>query len=200
MISKSMVNPSVLKSTFENGISKLTLPPLLQAHRSEIIYQIKRELTIGLINGDRQDVMINKIAEKVGFSHKKAANVVRTESHRNVESGFYDSAFNINGGLVGSGYIMVTTWRTMKDERVRPQQRYRTKKGWKTRYSKNGADHMKMEGVAIKMGDKFKLEPTVETVAPSLSGVARHDCNERCFLEYDIMTEEEFEALPNKQK
>ena len=43
----------------------------------------------------------------------------------------------------------------MNDERVRPQQRRKTKKGWKTSYSKNGANHMKMEGVTVAVGEQF---------------------------------------------
>lgn len=194
-LSTIKANPRIIKRMYENGITKLTLPPLLERQRADIIYQIKQELTIGMINGDRQDVVARKISERLDFTMKKANNIVRTETHRNIETGMYDSAVSINEGLQGSDLVLVKIWRTMKDERVRPQQRRKTKKGWKTTRSKNGADHMKMEGVAVLADEDFKLEPDVKAKCPSQSGVARHDCNCRCFVEYKVMKRAEYEKM-----
>lgn len=205
MMSDTVVRPEVLEQAVNNNISKLTLPDVLERNRHDITYQIKQVLTIGLINGDRYETMAKKVntvlcgEDGSGGYYGKAVNIVRTESHRNIETGFMDCAENISKGLDGSGYVYTGTWRTMKDEKVRPQQRRKTNKGWKTTISKNGANHIKMEGVTIKVGDKFKLEPNVFAKCPSQSGKARHDCNCRCFVEYDLMTEEEFNKLPNKQ-
>ena len=194
------VNPHVLKQAINNNISKLTLPPILERYRNETIYQIQQELNLGLINGDRYDRMAKRISERVGVSYSKAKNIARTESHRNVESGFMDCAENIQSKLEEAdiGLIYACTWRTMKDERVRPQQRRKTKKGWKTSYSKNGANHMKMEGQTVKVGDDFDLGGGVKAKAPSKSGVAAHDCNCRCFLEYNLLTAEEFKQITGK--
>ena len=186
------VNPNVLRQAVNNNIAKLTLPAVLEKHRNEVIYQIQQELNIGLMQGDRYEKMTKRISERIGVSYSKAQNIVRTESHRNVESGFMDCAEHIQEGLDGSELIYAATWRTMKDERVRPQQRRKTKKGWKTTYSKNGANHMKMEGVTVKAGELFDLGNGVKAKAPSQSGVAAHDCQCRCFLEYNLMTVEEF--------
>lgn len=192
-VGKSLsVRPETLKRAVENNISKLTLPRVLQKHRAEIIYQIQQELNIGLINGDRYERMANRISERVGVSMSKARNIVRTESHRNIESGMMDCAENIDKKLDGSDLIYAATWKTMKDSRVRPQVMRRTKHGWKHGYSKNGANHMKMEGVTVRVGELFDLGGGVKTKAPSQSGVAAHDCNCRCFLEYNLMTVEEF--------
>ena len=194
-LSTIKANPRVIRRMYENGITKLTLPPLLERHRADIVYQIKQELTIGMINGDRQDVIAKKISERLNFSMKKANNIVRTETHRNIETGMYDSAVAVNEGLQGSDLVLVKIWRTMKDERVRPQQRRKTKKGWKTTMSKNGADHMKMEGVAVLADEDFELEPHVKAKCPSQSGEARHDCNCRCFVEYKVMKRAEYEKM-----
>lgn len=188
----SLVRPEVLKQSLNNNISKLTLPNVLEKHRQAVIYDIKQELTIGLINGDRYEKMARRLSDKLDISYKKATNIARTESHRNIESGLYDCAENIAQSLEGSGIVSVVIWRTMKDDRVRPNVRRKTKKGWKTYKSKNGADHQKMEGVTIRVGDFFEFSDGVKTKCPSKSGEARHDCNCRCFLEYDVMTEEEF--------
>ena len=191
----SLITPEILKQSVNNNVSKLTLPHVMEKHRQEIVYDIKQELTIGLVNGDRYDKMAKRLSDKLNISFGKATRIVRTESHRNIESGFFDCAENIAQKIEGSGLVSVCTWRTMKDERVRPYVRYKTKKGWKTYKSKNGADHVAMEGKTIRVGDFFVFPDGVKTKAPSKSGEARHDCNCRCFLEYDVMTEEEFNKL-----
>ena len=192
-VSKDLsVNPNVLKRAINNNISKLTLPAVMEKHRNEVIYQIQQELNIGLMQGDRYEKMAKRISERLNVSYSKAMNITRTESHRNVESGFMDCAEHIQEGLDGSDLIYAATWRTMKDERVRPQQRRKTKKGWKTTYSKNGANHIKMEGVTVKAGELFDLGGGVKAKAPSQSGVAAHDCRCRCFIEYNLLTVEEF--------
>jgi len=193
------VNPNVLKSAMNNNISKLTLPPVLQKHRAEVIYQVQQELNIGLMQGDRYETMAKRISNRLGVSESKAKNIVRTESHRNVESGFMDCAEHLQDGLDGSDLIYAATWRTMGDERVRPQQRRKGKKGkWKTTFNKSGANHMKMEGVTVKAGEFFNLGNGVKAKAPGKSGVAAHDCNCRCFLEYNLMTLAEFKAATGK--
>lgn len=193
------VNPNVLKNAVNNNISKLTLPAVLEKHRQEVIYQIQKELNIGLMQGDRYEKMAKRISERVNVSYNKAMNITRTETHRNIESGFMDCAEHIQEGLENSELIYAVTWRTMKDERVRPNQRRKTKKGWVTSKSKNGANHQKMENVTVKVGELFDLGGGIKAKAPSQTGVASHDCNCRCFLEYNLMTVEEFEKATGKK-
>ena len=129
-----------------------------------------------------------------------AMNFVRTESNRYIVSGMMDCAARIQDGVEGSNMVYTATWRTMKDERVRPQKRYKTKSGWKTA-KRNGkeADHQKMEGVTIQVGDKFDLGEGIYTKCPGMSGYAKHDCRCRCKLSYKLMTREKFDTLPQKQ-
>lgn len=196
------VRPEVLNQYVENNISKLTLPAVLEAHRAQVIYQIQRELTIGLMNGDRYETMANRISDRLGVSKGKAMNITRTETHRNVEGGFMECAEHIQQGMEGSDYIYAATWRNMGDEKVRPQRRYKTKSGWKTKIDKKAANHVVLEGQTVKVGEMFDLGvhngQRVRAKAPSMSGVAAHDCNCRCFLEYNLMTVEEF-AKATKQ-
>lgn len=199
-LSALVVRPEVMKATIANNIVKLTLPPLLEKNRKEIVYEIKQTITVGLMNGDRYETMSRNLVERLDISYRKANNIIRTETHRNIENGIMDGALETVKALEGSGLIHTATWRNMGDERVRPQQRRRTKRGWKTTYSKNGANHIKMEGVTIQVGDRFQLEPSVFAKCPSMSGTARNDCNCRCFLEYDLLTVEEWDKLPNKQE
>jgi hypothetical protein len=198
------VNPKVLKQALNNNISKLTLPAVMEKNRQELIYQIQQELNIGLMQGDRYEKMakrIQTVLEGDGLTkgaRGKSMNIVRTEMHRNVESGFMDCAEEIQGKLEGSDLIYAATWCTMEDERVRPNRVYKTKKGWKRSKSKSGANHEIMNGVTVKAGELFDLKDGNKTKAPSQSGVAAHDCNCRCFLEYNLMTIEEF-AKATKQ-
>lgn len=192
------VPPEIMKQAIENNISKLTLKPVLEKHRQEIIYQTQQVLTTGLINGDRYDQMAKRITERVNVSYNKAINIVRTESHRNIESGFLDCAERLSEKMDGNGYIYAATWRTMKDERVRPQRRQKVGGKWKTFWNNNGANHVKMEGVTVKVGELFDLGGGAKAKAPSQSGVAAHDCNCRCFLEYNLMTAEEFAKATNQ--
>lgn len=191
-------NPNVLRQSVKNNISKLTLTPVLEKHRNEITYKIQQELSIGLMQGDRYDQMARRIEEQLGFSYNRSKLIARTETHRNIETGFMDCAEHLQEGLDGSGYIYAATWRTMKDERVRPQQRRKTKHGWKFTKSKNGANHQKMEGQTVKAGELFDLGNGVKAKAPSQSGVAAHDCNCRCYVEYNLMTVEEFAKATNQ--
>lgn len=189
----TLVRPEVLKQAVNNNIEKLTLNAVMEKHRAEIIADIQQTLTVGLMNGDRYETMAKRIQERLGVSYSKASNIARTESHRNIESGFMDGAKETSKIIEKDGnLIYAATWRTMKDQRVRPQQRRRTKKGWITTISKNGANHVAMEGQTIKVGEKFKLEPSVYAECPGMSGTARNDCRCRCFLQYSLMTVAEF--------
>lgn len=199
------LRPEVIKNAVENPISGLTLPDTLEKHRQEIIYGIKQRINIGLMTGERYDTMAKNINKAVfgnagvGGLYGKSMNIVRTEVHRVQESGLADSAKDINKGLEGSGLVEVAIWRTMKDKRVRPQVRVRNARGkWKTIKSKSGADHQKMEGKAIIVGDKFEVESGVFAECPGKSGTARNDCNCRCFLEYKIVSIEEAAELAGK--
>ena len=193
------VRPEVMKQAVENNISKLTLKPLLEKNRQEIIYDIKQALTVGLMTGQRYDTMANKILEKVDFSYGKAIRVTRTETHRNVEAGFNDCAQEIAKGLEGSDIVYTKTWITMKDERVRPQVMYKTKSGWKKKISRNGANHVKMEGQIQKVEDPFIFSDGNKGMYPGdISLPASQVCNCRCTLEHKFMKREEFEEIKQK--
>ena len=192
------VQPDILNQAVNNNISKLTLSQVMEKHRAEIIYQIQQELFIGLVRGDRYEQMAKRISERVGVSQSKAMNISRTESHRNTESGFMDCAERIQEGMTGSDYIYAATWHTMDDERVRPQKRIKTAKGWKTVWSKNNANHAKMEGQTVKAGEFFDLGNGVKAKCPGQSGSAANDCQCRCFLSYNLLTVEEFAKRTNQ--
>lgn len=171
--------PEVIKRAVENPISKLTLNDRLEKHRKEIIYDIKQDISVGLMNGDRYSTMANRIKKSVEGDYKKAIRIARTETHRVREAGNHDAAVSVNDALKNStaGVQMMKTWRTMKDERVRPAK----EKGRNRKY-----DHRKMEGVSIPIDEEFTLPSGAKTMAPGQSGVAGEDINCRCYLSYGL--------------
>lgn len=182
------VTPDVIRAAVNNPISGLTLNDTLEKHRKEIIYDIKRNIGVGLSNGDRFTTMAKRISQSVDADYNKAIRIVRTEAHRVREAGFHDSATAINDTLKQgeSGYVMAKTWKTMKDERVRPNTVYKTKKGWK-KGRKSKYNHEKMDGVTIPVEEEFKLPSGAKGKAPSQTGVAGEDINCRCYLSYGLV-------------
>lgn len=198
------LKPEVMKNAVENPISGLTLPDTLEKHRKEVIYNIKQQINIGLMTGERYDTMAKNVKKAIsgndgrGGSYGKAMNIVRTEVHRVQESGMMDCAEDISPSLEGSGLIYTGTWRNMGDANVRPSYRVHTSKGWKTVIRKTKANHQKMEGQVIKVGDKFDLGNGVFAKCPGSSGTPENDCRCRCIVEYELMTVEEFAKATGK--
>lgn len=197
-----LLTADVVKRAVENPIDGLTLPDRLEKSRVDTIYEIKKNINIGLMNGDRYETMANRIRERVDISYRKAITTVRTESHRVREAGYNDSANECHRELKDHGIVMVKTWHTMKDEKVRPQRpAYKRKSGVKARkkYTAglrsmlNGPNHVRMEGQTVLQDELFDLHDGNKTVAPSQSGVAGHDINCRCYASRDIMTAAEYE-------
>lgn len=186
----SAVTPEVIKAAVNNPVSGLTLKDTLEKHRKDIIYDIKRNIGVGLSNGDRFSTMAKRIAESLDGDYKKSVRIVRTEAHRVRETGFNDAATAINDTLKQgkSGYVMAKTWRTMKDERVRPAKA----KGKARIYN-----HIKMDGVTIPQDELFKLPSGATCKAPSQTGVAGEDINCRCYLSYDLVLASELTGANN---
>uniref|UniRef100_UPI004056E100 hypothetical protein n=1 Tax=Acetatifactor sp. TaxID=1872090 RepID=UPI004056E100 len=183
----SAVTPDVIRRVVNNPVSGLTLKDTLEKYRKDIIYDIKRNIGIGLSNGDRFTTMAERISRSLDGDYKKAIKIARTEVHRVRESGLCDAATNINDALKNgqSGYVMTKTWKTMQDECVRPNRVKKTKKGWK--YSKGGKyDHVQMDGVTIPQDELFELPSGATCMCPGQTGVAGEDINCRCYLSYDL--------------
>lgn len=183
--------PEVIRAAVNNPVSGLTLKDTLEKHRKEIIYDIKKNIGVGLTNGDRFSTMAKRIAESLDGDYTKAVRIVRTEAHRVRETGFNDAATAIDETLKKgtSGYVMAKTWHTMQDERVRPQKQKRKK-----------YNHVKMDGVTIPQNELFKLPSGATCKAPSQTGVAGEDINCRCYLSYDLVLASELTKVQDGEK
>lgn len=164
-----------VKQSVQNPIWGLTLNDALEKHRNEVVYNIKKELNIGLINGDRYSTMARRMSNSLDGDYKKAIRIVRTESHRNTVAGNLEAALAIDKELQasGSGYRMFKTWLTMQDERVRPTRK-------KDRYN-----HRILNKQCIPVDEYFNSNG-VKTMAPLKSGIAGFDVNCRCELMFEI--------------
>lgn len=194
------ITPQQIKAAVNNPVAGLTLSDRLEKNRKDIIYNIKQTVGVGLMNGDRYTTMAKRVSDVLDGDYNKAIRIVRTEAHRVREEGRVDAADGVDEALQNgsSGMRMVKTWKSMKDERVRPQQRRKTSKGWVTTYSKGGANHMKMDGQVVLQDELFDLGHGVTATAPGQSGDAGNDINCRCYVSYEMMTDEEYYAKTGK--
>ena len=179
------ITPLQVKAAVKNPIDKLTLKPTLERNRKNIISSVRREIAIGLNNGDRMSTMARRIQKYVDQDYRKSILIARTEAHRVREAGFNDSATNIEDKLVehDSEYRLVKTWRTMQDGAVRHT---------------NLANHRDMDDVSVLQDEDFELTSGARAPCPGMSGIAAEDCNCRCYVERELMTDEEYFAKTGK--
>ncbi len=187
------ITPEQIMKVVKNPIMEVAL----EKNHRDIVYDIKQAVAVGLMNGDRYATVARKISvalDKENGPYKNAMRIARTEAHRVREAGNMDAARSVDKEMQGTstGLRMVKTWRTMKDERVRPQSRRRSKKGGWTSKMGKGPNHMKLEGQTVLADEPFDLLDGNKADAPGQSGVAGHDINCRCYVSYDMMTDAEF--------
>lgn len=188
------ITPQQIKAVVQNPIHGLTLNDRLEKKRKDIIYNIKQTVGVGLMNGDRYTTMARRIAESLDGDYKKAIRIARTETHRVREAGNIDAAVAVDQELQNgtSEMRMVKIWKSMKDERVRPQQRRKTKKGWVTKMGKSPPNHMVMDGQTVLANELFDLGGGVKAMAPGQSGNAADDINCRCYVSYEMMDDDTY--------
>lgn len=184
------ITPEQIRKVVDNPIMEAAL----EKNHKAIIYDIKQAVAVGLMNGDRYTTMAQRISEKVDGEFYRSVRIARTETHRVREAGNHDAALEVDNALQKgtTGLRFVKVWKTMKDERVRPQRRKRGKRGgWSTKMGK-GANHMILDGQTVLENEPFDLKGGAKAMAPGQSGVAGHDINCRCYASRKLMTDEEY--------
>ena len=194
------ITPNQIKNAVDNPYMEVAL----QKNHKAIVYDIRQAVAVGLMNGDRYSTIAKKITvalSKENGPYKNAVLIARTEVHRVREAGNKDAAVAVDKELQKgtTGMRMCKTWKTMKDERVRPQYvRKRKKGGWKKGIAKKSANHMIMDVQTVLATDDFDLKDGNTAPAPGSSGEAGHDCNCRCYASYELMTDAEYYAKTGK--
>ena len=171
----------MIRAAVQNPIAGLTLDKRLERNRAQIIYDIKKNIAIGLTQGDSYTTVAKRIAKSVNNDYTKAMLITRTETHRVREQGFEESARAAQNDLMGTGYVLSKTWRSMQDGSVRHT---------------GDANHVKMDGVTVLADEDFELVGGVKAPCPGMSGTPQNDCNCRCYASRDFMSAEEFEKRP----
>ena len=190
------ITPEQIKAAVSNPYMENAL---LKNHQM-IVYDIRQAVAVGLMNGDRYSTIAKKITvalDKENGPYRNAMLIARTEAHRVREAGNNDAAVAVDKELQNgtTGMRMCKTWKTMKDERVRPQYvRKKKKGGWSKGFNNKGANHMKLDGQVVLADEDFDLLDSNKAPCPGSSGVAGHDCNCRCYASYELMTDAEFYA------
>lgn len=190
------ITPEQIKAAVQNPVSGLTLKDTLEKNRKEIIFNIKRIIGVGLMNGDRYSTMARNIAKQVDGDYKKAIRIARTETHRVREAGNHDAGLKVDRELQNgtSGMRMTKTWRTMGDERVRPQ---RKRKGKPSKMGR-GPNHIILNKQTVLEDEDFDLKDGNKAPCPGSSGVAGHDIHCRCYASREMMTDAEYFAKTGK--
>lgn len=165
--------PEQIRAGVLNDVSGITPEMTYTKDRATFIYELQKQLNIGLANGDRYTTMAKRIAQRCDIAYRRSLLIARTETHRVREKGFLDSAEEINGILESSSdpISLIKTWNSMEDERVRDTEK---------------ANHRVVDGVSVGVDDVFTLKGGVTAKAPGSSGTAYNDCNCRCFLSYEM--------------
>lgn len=196
----SYVQPMQIKSGVDNTlINKIMLNDILEKNRKGVIYDLKQAINIGITNGETIDMVAKRISKALDGDYKKSVRVARTEVHRVREAGLNEGARDFDAQLKesGTGMRMAKIWRTMKDNRVRPNVVRKSKKGTITKMG-HGANHIQMEGQTVLADEQFELSDGNMTDAPGQSGIASQDINCRCFVRYKLVSEEEYVQLTGK--
>lgn len=185
------ITPQQIKKTVQNPIMEVAL----EKNHKDIVYDIKQVVAVGLMNGDRYSTMANRISEKVDGAYYRSVRIARTEAHRVREAGNADAAVEVDAALQKgtTGLRMVKTWKSMKDERVRPQ----AKRGKKI-VMRGTANHIRMDGQTVLANEEFDLGHGIKATAPGMSGDAANDIHCRCYASFEMMTDEEYFAATGK--
>lgn len=192
------ITPDQIKNVVSNPIMEVAL----EKNHRDIIYDIKRCVAVGLMNGDRYTTVAREITNLLNMdkgAYKRAVMIARTETHRVREAGNHDAALQVDKELEKgtTGMRMTKTWITMKDEAVRPQRRRRGKGGSSSKMGK-GPNHMILHGQCVLETEDFDLKDGNFGPAPGITGIAGHDINCRCFAKREMMTDEEYFAKTGK--
>lgn len=161
-----VVSAETVSAMLANPVAGLTLKQTLQKNRQAIVWTIQQEVTQGLSRGDTYYKMMNRVKPVLDNDATKAMRVVRTEGHRVMESAKLDAAAHADK----QGVIMVKTWMSSRDQRVRHTSK---------------ADHRKLDGVTIPVDEDFR-QGSGRGPCPGQMGSAAHDVNCRCWAKYGI--------------
>ncbi len=151
------LNEEAIKLAINNPISGLTLNETLNVNRNQIVWNVKRTLVQNMMRGEAYEILADKLKNVLMGDYKKALRIVRTESHRVVETAHY------------LGYLEVE------------DQGLETEKQWiATLDNKTRDSHASLDGTQIPLKEDFISILGNRAPYPGAFGVAEEDVNCRC--------------------
>lgn len=161
---KGIVRDIDVTKTVNTEMAGLRWTERLGKHRVDAIYDLQKEIKLGLTQGDTYGTMAKRLKDTLETDINKANTIVRTESHRCHATAKKDSLDSI----AKHGVKMTKTYLSSKDEKVR-------------------SEHEQMDGVTIPYEEYFQFPDGIKTMSPGLSGYAKHDINCRCIITIDFL-------------
>lgn len=116
-LSYSLLNPKVIENAIKNNITGLNWLERMGRNRDDTIFQIKQELSQGLIRGEGYQKMARRIKNRLGIDANKTLRVVRTEGHRVREQANHDSMEHASD----KGLEIKKMWVSTLDDRTRDE-------------------------------------------------------------------------------
>ena len=126
-------------------------------HRSDLIYDIQKEIKQGLSQGDTYSTMTARLKKKLGEDTARINTIVRTEAHR-VKGQAKEESFN---KIEKGGVKFKEQWLSAADERVR-------------------SAHAELNGTVIERGEMFHSPTGAVGKGPGLMNNAADDIHCRC--------------------
>lgn len=156
------VGKEVIEESIKNNFTHMKLNERLEKNRNDVVLKLREVITQGLATGSSYSAMSKSVQKVLEGDVVKANRVVRTESGRVMEKAKLDSAKVADS----KGVIMMKTWNSGRDERVRDK-------------------HRQLDNETILVKGVFKIgSDTAE--APRMFSRPENTINCRCFLTYSI--------------
>jgi SPP1 gp7 family putative phage head morphogenesis protein len=152
-----MLSPTLIERSIMNPISGLTLNDRLKAHRQQIVWRVKQEITQGFVKGEGYVDMARRLRETFLGDAVKATRVVQTEAHR-VQN---EARFLAGEDANDAGVVMQKKWVATLDDRTRDT-------------------HQSLDGQTVGPDDVFTSMTGAVAPYPGAFGVAGEDINCRC--------------------
>lgn len=161
--------------TINDRMAGLKWTERLGKQRSDVIWNVQREVKVGLTQGDTYGTMTKRLQNALEIDMRKANTIIRTEAHR-VHGQAKENSFDT---LAKAGVVFREKWISSQDERVR-------------------SNHQALDGVTIERGEMFKSPSGAEGPGPGLMGSAEDDINCRCIKVLELVEEVKEEVLTQK--
>jgi SPP1 gp7 family putative phage head morphogenesis protein len=155
-INWGIIQPEAVKAAVQLKIDKLTLSDRLAKHRTEIIKNIRENVTRGLIQGESYPKMAARVKDVLDGDATKAMRVIRTEAHRVTQQGQQD----VCEEAIRRGANVEKEWSALLDDRTRDE-------------------HGALDGVRVPVDQPFTIDG-YSAMVPGGFGEPEMDINCRC--------------------